>query len=178
MRSHTHPRGGGAGRWGENTTYTRRGYASSGSVGMSTETSATRSAPSWRRTLPFWVVRLKNRGWRAKAIGKAVTNVVRFSKCSAPDWKQTKYGPKTDREWTAPHLDFTCFWAGEGSGQHPACPSRGALPLWGARRTCPSQERPETDRGKGHTPLFRTTFVSALPTQGGGFKLNWCVWTN
>ena len=39
---------GGVGRW-EDTTHTRRGYPSGGSVGRSTETSATRSAPSWRR---------------------------------------------------------------------------------------------------------------------------------
>ncbi len=40
----------------EDTIHTCRGYPSGGSVGRSTETSAKRSAPSWRRTLPTWVV--------------------------------------------------------------------------------------------------------------------------
>ena len=40
---------------GEDNTHTRRGYPSGGCVGRSTETSATRSAPSRRRTPPLRV---------------------------------------------------------------------------------------------------------------------------
>jgi hypothetical protein len=48
----------GVGRWCKDTTHTRRGYPSGGSVGSSTQrpTSATRSAPWRRRALPLWVV--------------------------------------------------------------------------------------------------------------------------